>query len=113
MAASPTTDSAERTTAPPIDRHAAPVADRRRHSGRATAALILGILGLPLVVLFWPVGLILAILAVVFGAIARTDARRTGPTNLGQAKAGLILGIVDIGLFVVVLVIGIIVATNG
>jgi hypothetical protein len=112
MAASPTTHSTPDTTAPPIDSHSAPVADRRGHSGRATAALILGILGLPLVVLFWPVGLVLAILAIVLGAIARSDARRTGATNTGQAKAGLILGIVDVGLFVVVLVVGIIAVTS-
>jgi hypothetical protein len=97
MAATPEApERSTETTASPIDSHAAPVADRRGHSGRATAAMVLGIVGLPLAVLFWPASLVLAILAIVLGSLARSDARRDGATNTGQAKAGIILGIVDL-----------------
>jgi hypothetical protein len=60
-------------------------------NGLATAALVCGIVGL---VLFWTVwiGLILGILAIVFGAVGRSRAAQ-GATNRSQATAGLWLGI--------------------
>ena len=100
MAATPEApERSTETTASPIDRHAAPVSDSRGHSGKATAAMVLGIIGVPFAVLFWPLSLVLGILAIVFGAMARGDVRR-GATNMGQAKAGIILGIVDLVLIV-------------
>jgi hypothetical protein len=58
----------------------------------AIAALVLGIVSLPLFVMFVP-----AILAIVFGAIARrnvaSDHNRTGA---GMATAGLVLGILSL-----------------
>jgi hypothetical protein len=60
-------------------------------NGLATAALVCGIVGL---VLFWTVwiGLILGILAIVFGAVGRSRAAQGAP-NKSQATAGLWLGI--------------------
>lgn len=60
-------------------------------NGLATAALVCGIVGL---VLFWTVwvGLILGILAIVFGAVGRSRAAAGAP-NKSQATAGMWLGI--------------------
>jgi hypothetical protein len=60
-------------------------------NGLATAALVCGIVGL---VLFWTVwvGLILGVLAIVFGAVGRSRAALGAP-NKSQATAGLCLGI--------------------
>jgi hypothetical protein len=60
-------------------------------NGLATAALVCGIVGL---VLFWTVwvGLILGILAIVFGAVGRSRAAAGAP-NRSQATAGMWLGI--------------------
>ena len=97
MAATP--EAPERnaeTTASPIDSHSSPVKDRRGHSGLSTAAMVLGIVGIP-VALFVPiVAIVLGVLAIVLGAVGRGDARRRGATNTGQAMAGIILGSIDI-----------------
>jgi 4-hydroxybenzoate polyprenyltransferase len=101
MAAHPEAPEREATTASPLDRHAPPVADRpaaagqTRH-GRATAALIVSVIGIIFAVFFWPIGLILGIIGTVLGATARNDIRRRGMVGEGQAKAGLICGIVAI-----------------
>jgi hypothetical protein len=60
-------------------------------NGLATAALVLGIIG---VVLFWTiwVGILLGVLATIFGAIGVSRAKRGAP-NKGMAVAGLVLGI--------------------
>ena len=68
-------------------------------NGLATASLVLGIVG---IALFWFLGFILSILAIVFGGvgISRADA---GAPGKGVAIAGLVLGIV--GLLLPLLVI--------
>jgi Domain of unknown function (DUF4190) len=91
-------------TASPLDRHASPVADGERKTGRAVASLVLGIISIP-TFFFWPVAITLGVLAIVIGSMARTDARKMGYTNVGTAKAGIICGIAGI-----VLAIGFIVA---
>lgn len=63
-------------------------------NGMATAALVLGIVGL---CLFWITGLgaILGILAIIFGVIGMNKAKQLpGQFLIGRAKAGLITGIV-------------------
>lgn len=59
-------------------------------NGLAVAALVLGILA---VVLFWTIwgGIILGVLAVIFGAVGRGKAKLGAP-NKGLATAGLVLG---------------------
>jgi Domain of unknown function (DUF4190) len=85
----------EPATASPLDRHAAPVADRGRTNGRGVAALVLGIVSIPTCI-FWPVSVVLGILAIVVGTMAKHDIARGGYTNAGQAKAGVICGIAGI-----------------
>ena len=57
----------------------------------AIAALVLGIVSLPLFVLFVP-----AILAIVFGAISRRNVSDGNKTGGGMATAGLVLGILSL-----------------
>jgi uncharacterized membrane protein len=54
------------------------------------ASLVLGIIGL----LF--AGVILGVLAIIFGNIGMNRAKRGEATNGGMAKAGLILGIIGV-----------------
>ena len=63
-----------------------------RANGKATTALVLGLVGL---VLF---GFILGVLAIVFASLAKAEISRqpNAFTNSGAATAGLVLGIVDI-----------------
>jgi uncharacterized protein DUF4190 len=97
----------EPATASPLDRHASPVADTGRRTGRAVAAMVLGIISIP-TALIWFVGIPLGILAIVIGNMALTDARRMGYVNTGQAKAGIWCGIAGIVLAVgFVVVVGI------
>ena len=65
-------------------------------NGLATAAMVLGILGLVLFWTFW-LGIILGVLAVIFGAIGRSKAKAGAP-NKGQATGGLIMGIISISI---------------
>ncbi|MFI2508445.1 DUF4190 domain-containing protein [Streptomyces sp. NPDC018972] len=65
-------------------------------NGMGTAGLVLGIIGLvcSLTFFLWIFGVILGILAIVFGAVGRGKANRGEATNKGSATAGLICGIV-------------------
>jgi uncharacterized membrane protein AbrB (regulator of aidB expression) len=80
------------------------VAQQPVTNGLATAALVCGIVAL---VLFWTVwlGLILGVLAVVFGAVGRSRAAQGAP-NKAQATAGLWLGIA--ALLVSILFVGLV-----
>lgn len=75
-------------------------------NGKATAAMICGILGIVLTVLFWPVGVVLDIVAIVLGVLASREIKRSGgmQRGAGKAKAGLICGVV--GLVLLVLLLG-------
>src|SRR3954454_14346254 len=110
MAAQPEAPLREtETTGSPLDRHAAPVADRpaagRTRHGRATAALIVSIIGIVFAILFWPIGLILGIIGTVLAATARSDIKRRGMVGDGQAKAALICGIIAIALPIVLITV--------
>ncbi len=67
----------------------------------AVAAFVLGLLGF-----VW----ICAILAIVFGIIARNRIRRTFERGRGQATAGIVLGSIWLGLYVVGIVVAVVVA---
>jgi hypothetical protein len=73
-------------------------------NGMAVASMVLGIVSFP-VSLFWCAGTITAILAVIFGFIARARIKR-GETLVGggMALSGIILGFVHLGLIVLFLV---------
>lgn len=64
-------------------------------NGLGVAALVLGIIG---VVAFcmWGLGVILGILALIFGIVGRGRAKRGEATNGGMALAGIILGSVAV-----------------
>ena len=84
-------------------------------NGMGTAAMVLGILSCCLFCLYGVVGLILGVLAVVFGVKGKRRADRGEATNRGQAQAGLITGIVGIILglaTIALLIVGIVVAIH-
>lgn len=64
-----------------------------RSNGKATASLVLGLVG---IVLF---GMVLGILAIIFASIAKreiNESPRGTFRNAGSATAGLVLGIIDL-----------------
>ena len=63
-------------------------------NGMAVAALVLGIVGSVLSLTIWG-GIILGVLAIVFGALGRSKANEGAP-NRGVATAGFVLGIVAV-----------------
>ena len=69
-------------------------AARGRRNGMGTAALVLGVVALVLVILllFSPLGAFLGLLAVLFGILGLIRANRGEADNRGQAVAGLITG---------------------
>jgi hypothetical protein len=84
------------SSASPLDRHASPVEDTRKRPGQAVAALVLGIIGVLCAVFIAIIGLILGVLATVFGSMARKDIKRNGKAGGPQATAGFVLGIIAI-----------------
>jgi hypothetical protein len=64
-------------------------------NGMGTAALVLGILA---VLLCWSVvgGILLGILAIIFGAVGRGRANRGEATNKGSATAGIVTGVIGV-----------------
>ena len=79
----------------PLDEHASPVADHGTTSGKATASMIVGIIGLVMAILFWPLGIIISIVGLVLGMMAKGDIRR-GATNGGAATAGIVCSSIGI-----------------
>lgn len=67
-----------------------------RSHGKATAAMVCGIIGL----LICP--MVLSVLAIVFGVQSRNEIDRNPGmyTNRGQAQAGFILGIIGLALMI-------------
>jgi hypothetical protein len=96
-----TQTEAPRETASPLDEHAPPTATQGRRSGRATTALILGIIAIPAALI--PIAAwILGITAIVLGSTARADIRRDGLRGGGQATAAIVCGAIGIFLGVIV-----------
>ncbi|AWL40867.1 MULTISPECIES: DUF4190 domain-containing protein [unclassified Streptomyces] len=78
-------------------------------NGLGVAAMVLGIVG---VVGFcmWGIGIVLGVLALVFGIVGHGRVKRGEADNGGMALAGIILGSVSIvigGVFLVLLIIGV------
>jgi Domain of unknown function (DUF4190) len=105
MASPDTTTTREpqssRATAP----QAAPATTRGGSSGRATAALVLGILAIP-TALFPILGLPVGVVGLVLGLTAKSDIRRRGLTNMGHAKWGVILSCIGLVLTVLSAIAG-------
>ena len=83
-------------SASPVDAHSSPVAETRQSSGKATAALVLGVIGVLGAFLIPIVGLILGVIAIVFGSQAKGDTAGGRKSGRGQAQAGFVLGIVAV-----------------
>ncbi|MFG3509869.1 DUF4190 domain-containing protein [Streptomyces sp. NPDC047821] len=64
-------------------------------NGMGITALVLGIIAVVLFC-FWGLGIILGVLALIFGVIGRKKAQRGEANNHGMALAGIILGAVGI-----------------
>ncbi|MDH2391330.1 DUF4190 domain-containing protein [Streptomyces sp. HNM0663] len=73
-------------------------------NGMGITAMVLGILSVCLFCLYGVVGLILGLLALIFGILGRKKAQRGEATNGGMALAGIILG--SIGMLLGAVVIG-------
>lgn len=91
--------------APPPGYAAYPQMPVPRTNGKATASMVLALIGLVL----WPAAVVLGPLAVIFGHIARSEMPLRGETGNGQAVAGLIIGYL-ISAFWVLLIFGLIMA---
>ena len=79
---------------PPGQYPAAGYPAARRRNGMGTAALVLGVVAVVLVLLllFSPIGAFLGLLAVLFGILGLLRANRGEADNRGQAVAGLVTG---------------------
>jgi hypothetical protein len=75
---------------------------QQQSNGMAVSGMVLGILA---VVLFWlpVVGWILAILAIIFGALGIARGNK-GASGKGMAIAGLVLGIISIALYIIIVI---------
>jgi uncharacterized membrane protein len=73
------------------------------HSGLCVAALVIGIVA---AVFFWApfVGIVLGVLATVFGAIGIPSAAKSGKAGRGMGIAGLVLGIIALGINIIFIV---------
>jgi hypothetical protein len=89
------TATREPASASPLDQYAPPTASTGGRSGRATAALTVGIISIPAAIIAIA-GVILGVVAIVLGATARGDARRNRLRGAGQATAGMICGIIGL-----------------
>ena len=106
----PTTERTAPASASPIDRHAAPTSDTSTRSGKATAALVVGVVGVLASIIPF-LGLILGVIAVALGATSRSEVRRSGRSNGWMAVAGLGLGGLAIAVSIALFVVGMISAT--
>jgi len=82
--------------------------------GLATAALVLGIIGLVFSIAgcTWFLGIPLDILGIVFGAVAISKIKKGEAAGDGMAKAGLICGIIGIVVVIVWFIIAIFIMQN-
>lgn len=84
----------------------------RRGAGMATAALVLGILAL---ILCWTVvgGIVLGLLALIFGIIAARRAGRGEAPGRGRAIAGIVTGVLGLLLSIALIAIGVSIFNSG
>ncbi|MEU6145348.1 DUF4190 domain-containing protein [Streptomyces sp. NPDC047081] len=84
-------------------------------NGMGTSAMVLGIVSCCLFCFYGVFGLVLGILAVIFGIKGKRRADRGEATNRGQAQAGFITGIIGIILslaMIALVIVGIVLAIN-
>jgi hypothetical protein len=75
----------------------------------AITSMVTGIVAIPgICVYVWP-GLVLAIIAVVFGGVAISGMRKSGnDEGKGMAIAGLVLGLIVTGIAALVIIVGLV-----
>jgi len=87
------------------EEHSSPISykENRKTPALAILALVLGILSLIVLISINPASFLLAILAVIFGAISKRKIKKNPAqyTGKGMANTGLIIGIVICSLFVI------------
>ena len=76
-------------------------------SGGALAALIVGIIAIPMGLIIPIVGIVMGIIAIVLGV----SARKSGATNSGQATAGIVCGSLGILIAVALIVAAVSIAS--
>jgi hypothetical protein len=103
------TREAERPTTTVTPRHEAPATGEK--SGKATAALILGILSIPAAI-FPILGLPIGLVGLVLALVARGEIKRRPVSNAGTAKTALILCCIGLILTVISMIGGVIIATS-
>jgi hypothetical protein len=106
-----TTREAQQPTASRFDRPGAAPTTRGGRSGRATASMVLGIISIP-AALFPILGLIIGVIGLTLGLLARGDIDRRGLSNRGQAVAGIVLNSIGLVLTIANMVAGAIIATS-
>jgi hypothetical protein len=84
------------STGSPLDAHSAPVRSTDKRSGRAIAALIIGIISIVTAFVIPLVAWITGVVAIVLGANARADVKRNNCLGGGQATAAIVCGAVGI-----------------
>lgn len=95
---------------PPPPQYGAPVPPQGglppKTSGKAITSLATGIVSLP-AICCWPLGVVLGILGIVFGILARKDIAASAGQQKGDgmALAGIITGAISIVLIIIVLVL--------
>ena len=79
---------------------------RRARNGFGIAALILGLLAL---LLSWTIigGIVLGLLALIFGVLGRARVKRGEATNGGLSVAGIVLGIIGLLIAIGIVVFGV------
>lgn len=84
---------------------------RRARNGFGIAALILGLLAL---VLSWTIigGIVLGLLALIFGLLGRARVKRGEATNGGLSVAGIVLGIIGLLIAIGIVVFGVSILTS-
>ncbi len=104
------TTSVSYSEPPPPPQYGAPVPPAGglppKNSGKAITSLVTGIVSLP-GICCWPLGVVLGILGIVFGVLARKDIETSGGQlkGAGLALAGLICGAVAVVIIAVVLIL--------
>ncbi len=91
---------------PPPPAQPPPVAPQAQGTpGMAIAALVCGLIGL---VTSWLVfGVVLSILAIIFGVIGKRQAEERGGQGSGMAIAGIVTGVIGILILILVIVVGV------
>lgn len=79
----------------PVDAHPSPVAAGGDRSGKATASMVLGIVGV-LASVIPLLGWVLGGVALGLGLSARSQIRRHGMKGSGRATTGIVLGVLAI-----------------